>query len=77
MFNEQLLVKQENENLQIFDVRINSKQKISRIPFCLMLYDIGGQWHITHILEVHNTKLTEVSKLDFMTPSSFIFLYEK
>ncbi|CAL9110998.1 unnamed protein product [Musa textilis] len=44
-FNEKLLVKQENENLQILDV-----------------------W---------NSDLIEVSKTEFMTPSAFIFLYEK
>ncbi|XP_068664273.1 uncharacterized protein [Aristolochia californica] len=43
-FNEKLLVKQENENLQILDVR--------------------------------NSKVTEVSRIEFMTPSAFIFLYE-
>ncbi|CAA6658695.1 unnamed protein product [Spirodela intermedia] len=43
-FNEKLLVKQENENLQILDVR--------------------------------NSKSTEVSRTEFMTPSAFIFLYE-
>ncbi|XP_047316157.1 uncharacterized protein LOC124919846 isoform X2 [Impatiens glandulifera] len=43
-FNEKLLVKQKNENLQILDVR--------------------------------NSKLTEVSQTEFMTPSAFIFLYE-
>ncbi|XP_007011430.2 PREDICTED: uncharacterized protein LOC18587538 isoform X2 [Theobroma cacao] len=43
-FNEKLLVKQENENLQILDVR--------------------------------NTELTEVDKIEFKTPSAFIFLYE-
>ncbi|XP_072972406.1 uncharacterized protein [Typha angustifolia] len=44
LFNEKLLVKQENENLQILDVR--------------------------------NSALTEVSRIDFMTPAAFIFLYE-
>ncbi|CAL9046985.1 unnamed protein product [Musa banksii] len=44
-FNEKLLVKQENENLQILDV-----------------------W---------NSDLIEVSRTEFMTPSAFIFLYEK
>ncbi|CAI9259836.1 unnamed protein product [Lactuca saligna] len=44
-FNEKLLVKQENENL--------------------------------HILDVRNSELTEVSRTEFMTPSAFIFLYEK
>ncbi|KAJ4762044.1 Transducin/WD40 repeat-like superfamily protein [Rhynchospora pubera] len=44
-FNEKLLVKQENENLQILDVR--------------------------------SLELTEVSSTDFLTPSAFIFLYEK
>ncbi|GMP46004.1 hypothetical protein CsSME_00014325 [Camellia sinensis var. sinensis] len=43
-FNEKLLVKQENKNLQILDV-------------C-------------------NSELTEVSRTKFMTPSTFIFLYE-
>ncbi|KAL5143935.1 hypothetical protein HKD37_09G026756 [Glycine soja] len=43
-FNEKLLVKQENENLQILDVR--------------------------------SSELMEVSRLEFMTPSAFIFLYE-
>ncbi|KAI3708159.1 hypothetical protein L2E82_37260 [Cichorium intybus] len=43
-FNEKLLVKQENENLQILDVL--------------------------------NSDLTEVSRREFMTPSTFIFLYE-
>ncbi|KAL2317554.1 hypothetical protein Fmac_031430 [Flemingia macrophylla] len=43
-FNEKLLVKQENENLQILDVR--------------------------------TFELTEVSRIEFMTPSAFIFLYE-
>ncbi|KAE8709792.1 putative pterin-4-alpha-carbinolamine dehydratase-like [Hibiscus syriacus] len=43
-FNEKLLVKQENENLQIIDIR--------------------------------NSELTEVGKNEFMTPSTFIFLYE-
>ncbi|KAE9587290.1 putative transcription factor WD40-like family [Lupinus albus] len=44
-FNEKLLVKQENENLQILDVR--------------------------------TFELTEVSRSEFVTPSAFIFLYEK
>ncbi|KAI3994045.1 hypothetical protein MKX01_012302 [Papaver californicum] len=43
-FNEKLLVKQEDENLQILDVR--------------------------------NAEFTEVSRMEFMTPSAFIFLYE-
>ncbi|KVI04346.1 hypothetical protein Ccrd_017343 [Cynara cardunculus var. scolymus] len=61
-FNEKLLVKQENENLQILDVR---NCRISSLHS-----------YVKRTPKVRNSDLTEVSRTEFMTPSAFIFLYE-
>ena len=68
-FNEKLLVKQENENLQILDVRI--------FVFVLKQWAFIYIWNLDAIsLQVRNSELKEVSRTEFMTPSAFIFLYE-
>lgn len=68
-FNEKLLVKQENENLQILDV---SFFLISSYSFlCLVIFSLS-----LYISQVRNSELIEVSKSEFKTPSAFIFLYE-
>lgn len=69
-FNEKLLVKQENENLQILDVDVF----INTSP-CLIFLVTCSFWLAINI-QVRNFELTEVSKTEFMTPSAFIFLYE-
>ena len=66
-FNEKLLVKQENENLQIVDVRPPAPPSLplpSRVDAC------GAT------LQVRDSTKKEVKQTDFMTPSAFIFLYE-
>lgn len=74
-FNEKLLVKQENENLQILDVSTS-------FPFFQMGKKFLSLWSSFSPVadpdhsQVRNFELTEVSKTEFMTPSAFIFLYE-
>lgn len=67
-FNEKLLVKQENENLQILDVSNYLRSIVHCVPLSLYLMN---NW-----MQVRNSELTEVSRTEFMTPSAFIFLYE-
>lgn len=67
-FNEKLLVKQENENLQILDVSSYLCSTVHCVPLSFYL--------INYWMQVRNSELTEVSRTEFMTPSAFIFLYE-
>ncbi|XVE86002.1 hypothetical protein DITRI_Ditri18aG0001100 [Diplodiscus trichospermus] len=68
-FNEKLLVKQENENLQILDVSI----VVSILQSCSF---VKAKINLSCNWQVRNSELTEVNKNEFMTPSAFIFLYE-
>jgi hypothetical protein len=59
-------VKQENENLQIVDVRPTAPPR----PVIASV-DVRGP-----TLQVRDSTKKEVKQTDFMTPSAFIFLYE-
>ena len=99
-FNEKLLVKQDEENLQIVDVRPIVLIRLAMLIAGIVLHAIrilcdSGPWpycplnypsprrHRTHacllpllLVQVRNSRVTQVSKTSFMTPSAFIFLYE-
>lgn len=64
MFNEKLLVKQEEENLRILDV---SNQLLLLSAFVYPTVNI----------QLHTLTLTEAKDSKFVAPSAFIFLYEK
>ena len=70
-FNEKLLVKQENENLQILDV---SQLPVNILVSVLHVFNKGLS--LICNMQVRTAEQMEVSRAEFMTPSAFIFLYE-
>ena len=70
-FNEKLLVKQEDKNLQILDVCICFLYL--KMPYCFFSFLKAGNFDV----QLQTSKLTDVSRTEFMTPAEFIFLYEK
>lgn len=72
-FNEKLLVKQEDENLQILDVW---PQFRVILYFILLYFSACNPDSVVVFMKVRSSELIEVSINKFMTPSAFIFLYE-
>jgi hypothetical protein len=70
-FNEKLLVKQENENLQILDVSY-----LSFFSVYLSAWLVVCSSNYIFLMQVRHTGIREVSRTEFLTPSAFIFLYE-
>ena len=66
LFNEKLLLKQEEENLRILDVSVHTS-----LPPPPSLF--GKLRHP----QLHTLTLTEAKDSKFVAPSAFIFLYEK